>query len=874
MNRRPLVVFACFWLFGASVPSLWQGLEVTAACGSAALLLGGSWFSGRLSGRLACVSAMAMLLAFGERAWVDHAAQSELTSRWSANGVPEQTSLEGAIASPPEVDGDTATFRLAARRLEEGESTGIAIHETVMVRVKLKAKPEQETAGLWKRGDRVRVTGAPEQPGDAGNIGSFDYRRYLERQGVYWQWSVQGAESVQTAEGTVSWTTVPLRKIDELRARIGRLMGELYPGRDAGYMKGLVVGITDEIDPAQYDSFSRLGLTHVLAISGLHVAVVVFVLLRLGAVCRLTRERSIDIAFAAMPFYMLVTGASPSAVRACLMAMIALALARRNRLKDGLHLLAAAAILMTAWNPRVVEDVSFQLSFAVTAGLLLATSSVSTALGGVRPRFLRDALAVGITAQAISFPLTVYYFHGMHLLSLPANLLLVPFISFAVLPLGMASVVLGAAWLPLGAVPATLASYGNRITFGIVEYLNRAESLKTVWPQPSLIWVAAAYILIGLTVWRMRVREAVRREPETFSGAEEDSTVPLEDPTLLIEDEEISAPPRWRRVAAGGAVLLVWAGWLIWGYQPWFLDRNAYVEFLDVGQGDGILVRTGAGRHLLIDAGGTVVFRKPGDEWREKRDPYEVGRKLLVPLLKQRGVRTLDALVLTHLDADHIGGAEAVLREVPVRALIWNGTWKKNAGTERLFREAERRGIPVYAARAGMEWTLDESASLNVLFPSPSASAAGDAVPAALPLLDKQNENSVVLMLNLYGRRFLLTGDVEAPGEAAILRGESSGNPNPLAPVDVMKAGHHGSKTSTTPEWVARWKPAETVISVGRKNLYGHPNADVIARLSASGSALFRTDRNGEIRYRVTPGGVLWRQVKRVSAETNIRQGT
>ncbi|MBW5444955.1 DUF4131 domain-containing protein [Cohnella sp. CFH 77786] len=870
MNERPLVAFACCWLAGASVPSLWPGTGQLTAYAALVLVLTGCWLTGGLTGRLACVCLAALLLASAERAWVDKTGESDLSARWRTGSVPVRAVAEGTIVSPPEADGDIVTFRLSADRLREDSSGEFPIRETVLVRVKLKEQAEQAAASAWKRGDRIRAAGIPEKPADAGNFGAFDYRIYLERQGIRWQWSVRGAESVEPVKAAVPPHLLPLRAMDDLRAAIGRLMDGLYPNGDAGYMKGLVAGISDEVDPGQYDAFSRLGLTHVLAISGLHVGVVVFVILRFGALCRLTRERTIDIAFAAMPFYMLVTGASPSAVRACLMAMIALVLAKRHRLKDGLHLLAAAALAMVIWDPHVVENVSFQLSFAVTAGLLLFTPFAAGALRGVRPRFLREALAVGITAQTVSFPLTVYYFHGVHLLSLPANLILVPFISFAVLPLGMASVALGAAWAPLGAIPAMLASAGNRLTFWIVEFLNRAETLRTVWPQPSRLWVVCAYVLIGGTVWLLRRKAALKRaETETGAiGLETDATLPLA--------ESHAAPSRslLRAAAVRASLVFVWGGWLLWGYRPAFLDADAYVQFLDVGQGDAALIRTGSGKHVLVDAGGTVVFRKPGDEWRERRDPYEIGRKLLVPLLRQRGVRALDALVITHLDADHMGGAEAVLKSVPVGAVIWNGTWKRSPGADRLFREAERRGIPVYAAKSGMKWKPDNSSEIEVLFPDPETDRGGSVppaeLPAPLPVLDKQNESSVVLMLTVYGRRFLLTGDVETRGETDIVREarEAGMLRRRDTHVDVMKAAHHGSKTSTSPDWLAWWKPSEAVISVGRRNPYGHPHPAVVARLAGAGLTVLRTDRDGEVRYRVTPRGALWRQTKRPSGET------
>jgi competence protein ComEC len=855
MNRRPLVVFVCCWLTGVSIPSLWPNDVQFLALGAAALLLVAACLFGRLNGRLAIVCTAALFLAFGERNVVDNGHRSELGVLWQKAEVPALAQISGLVSSSVQVDGDVATFRLSARSVSIRSPGGeIKIGEQVLVRVKLMARKEQIRAAQWKRGDSARISGVPEPPVDAGNFGAFDYKRYLERQGIHWLWTVQGADAVRLQNTAVPVLIRPLRAVDELRSAIGGLMDRLYPGEDAGYMKGLVAGITEEVDPAQYDAFSRLGLTHVLAISGLHVAVVVFLILRLGALARLTRERAIDLAFVAMPVYMLLTGASPSAVRACVTAMIALALARRHQLKDGLHLLAAAALVMVVWDPLVVENVSFQLSFAVTAGLLLFTPLMSGLLRWIPFKMIREALAVGITAQVVSFPLSAYYFHGLHLLSLPANLILVPFISFAVMPLGMASIALGAAWFPLGLFPAKLASYGNRLTFEIVNRMNELDGLRTVWPQMCWLWVVAAYGLLGASAWLLRRRELFRQEQDWQMAALQDETVPLGIPVVVPSRDKY-----WISLALG--LSLLWAGWLVWGYRPEWLDHHAYVQFLEVGQGDAILIRTGKGRHILIDAGGSVTFRKPGEEWRERQEPYEIGRKLLVPLLRQRGVRQLDALVLTHLDNDHIGGAEAVIRDIPVKAVIWNGTRKSSPAAERLLRLIDQHAIPVYAARQGMKWKADESADLEVIYPG------GKDVPALLTSLSQQNSRSVVMLLNLYGRRFLLPGDIEAPGEAEVVAAATRTVAAAHDPVDVLKAAHHGSKTSTSTGWLEYWQPAQIVVSVGRRNVYGHPHPLVVARIQAAGIPMFRTDRDGEIQYSIYPDGTMLRRQKREQDE-------
>ncbi|MFD0672138.1 DNA internalization-related competence protein ComEC/Rec2 [Cohnella sp. GCM10027633] len=856
MNRRPLVSVAICFATGTAIPSLWPGESGWYVLGSLTLFLLAIGMFGYAKCLVTMLSVAALLFSFGERLWVEQRGETTIALPNGQAQDEADAELTGTLTSAIEVDGDlaTATLRTASIVWPSGGASREA-EESVIVRVKLAKQEDQHVASGWERGDRLRVSGVLAAPGDAGNFGAFDYRDYLSRHGIHWVLNAKGIDAVQRLEGTIPWQFVPLRLLDRFRANIGALMDRLYPSGDAGYMKGLVAGITSDFDPGQYDAFARLGLTHILAISGLHVGVIVFLLLQLCAWARLTRERAIDVTIAMMPVYMLATGASPSAVRACLMAMLALWLARSHRLKDGLHLLAAAAIAMLLWEPRLIENVSFQLSFIVTAGLLLFVP-IATASLTLPWAWLRGSLAVALVAQAVSFPVTVYYFHSVHLLSLLANFVLVPFVSFVVMPLGMVSIALGACWEPLGIPPAKLATIGNEITFRIVDTLASYERLRTLWPQPSLIWVLAGFALLGLFSFVLHRRlllirerqwwEEHRREAQRQAGH-------LAEP--FIFDEPRLRGKRSATAAVNAALAALSLLWLLWGVRPAWTNDAGQVMFVDVGQGDSILIRTGEGNHVLVDAGGTVSFRKPGDEWRARRDPYEVGRKLLVPLLLQRGVRELDALVLTHLDADHIGGAKAVIENIPVRAILFNGTLKDAPGTKALFELAMRKRIPCYALSEPMTWAVDESMMLEVLYPS-SVDHPG------VPVLDDQNERSVVLLAKLYGRTFLLPGDLEAEGERAVAAAALSATAA-RTPVDVLKAAHHGSKTSTTQEWLYAWQPSETVISVGRNNLYGHPHPTVIQRLEASGTRILRTDLDGEVQYRVHPDGTMERRKKR-----------
>ncbi|MBB6636179.1 ComEC/Rec2 family competence protein [Cohnella thailandensis] len=871
MSRRPLVAFMACWTLGASIYSLFQGASAIGVLFGALLLLAAYALAVPASRRLVAACAAALLLSAGERVWMDARHGSDITPL--LGGREEQPAIvRGRLDAPAAIDGEVVTFELQGESIELGENgadgsgaSSVPIRDKLLVRIWLQEEEEQRIAASWRRGDEAVIQGELQLPADAGNFGGFDYRSYLRSLDIHWSLTAKGASAVSVQPSDPPWRLLPLRLADSWREKLGGWMDRLYEGTDRGYMKGLVLGIEDDLDPEQFAAFSRLGLTHVLAISGLHVGVVVYILLQAASMLRLPRERGQELAIAALPAYMLLTGASPSAVRACLMAMLALYMARRNQLKDGLHLLSAAALVMMMLEPRVVENVSFQLSFVVTAGLLLFVPGVNDWLAPlVRWKSMRGALAVTLTATAVSFPISIYYFHQFHLLSFAANLLLVPFISFVIMPLGMASLALAGLWYPLGRMTARIASWGNGLTDLAIAKMESINGLQTYWPQPSLLWVFAAYALLFATfgalnrlyTWKHETTElrdkvqielrALRVPPRSGTDRIGEDTVPL---------AEALPHPLAANTKQGKRKLLLlmacWGVWLAWGIQPAALDRDAKVMFLDVGQGDSILLRSGTGKFGLIDAGGTVQFGKK-EEWKMRRDPYEVGLKTVVPLLKQRGVRSLDWLVLSHLDQDHIGGALAVLEHFPVKRLFFNGTVKEDDTARELFELAERRGIPMFSLRQGMSWAWDRSSSLQVLYP-PNRGEAG------VEIEPEQNDRSVVLLLTMYGRTFLLPGDLEKKGEAELLVAAAGDTKS----VDVLKAGHHGSKTSTTEPWLREWAPGEVVISAGRNNLYGHPHSDVLGRLEELRIPYYRTDLNGEIQYRVSPRGELIRRTKR-----------
>jgi competence protein ComEC len=805
MSKRPIVWAALIWIAGAIAALGWKlhfvslGMTIVLAAIAVCVIVL------QIPGRLWMMYSLILGISIGYNGWYDQKNVSELSFEMEGSAVV----IRGTIISPVELDGDRVSFLLQAELVQQEP-----IAEKLQVFVRLASVQEQLVASKWSRGDSVMLTGELQRPMQARNFGGFDYRRYLYLQHIHWLLQIKGADQVGDAGPTGKAGQTAARWLDQWRLSLGHRM-DLWYGEQGGFMKSLVLGIREDLNPDQFRQFSELGLTHILAISGLHVAVVLGGLAGALRLMRVTRETNLLVCMLAVPPYVLLTGASPSAVRAGLMALLALFALRVRIAKEALHLAAMAALAMLIYNPYFLYDIGFQLSFLVTVGLMIGVPGFQR-LFHLKPKWLSDTIAVTTVAQAVSFPITIYYFNQFSLLSWSANLLLVPLLSLVVLPLGMISLLLGLAWEPLGGWLGKPAAWANELSFRIVEEVASWSWGATTWASPEWWWLAGYYVLLlalykGSLYWR-----------------EQERLTPL----LLA------------------SVLFI--GLIFYGYHPDVLHRQGTVQFIDVGQGDAILIRTPERKTILIDGGGTLSFAKADDGWRSRKDPFEVGRKLLVPLLKKRGVHQIDWLVVSHYDTDHIGGLRAVLEDIPVRAVIANGSLRSGKVAEEFAGGVLEKKIPLFSPAAGETVRIDAHTRLDILHPYSD-------VAAAPVFLEDQNQRSVVVLMTMYGHRLLFAGDIGSREEEEIVQARRSGgggDREEAEKLDVLKIAHHGSKSSTGDIWLDYWKPRMAVVSSGVRNVYGHPHPTVVERVVKSGAELLRTDVNGEIQMQVSSAGI------------------
>ncbi|MBB6020472.1 competence protein ComEC [Paenibacillus sp. JGP012] len=955
MKGRPLLCFTIFWVCGS---------------GMACMLTGWALFWGMV-GAAACLPLVLRLLHIPVRGWlsilllaafIGGVVQWEWNDSHNSSRLPQYLQLstevidglnaivEGELASDVRVDGDRASFeiQLSSIMVQDAEAQpqvpSPMKDERIIVQVRLMEELEQSIAAAWKRGDKLKLSGSLALPGEARNFGGFDYRHYLRTQYIHWMFKVKGADSV-TAMTPQGWERINiLRWTDAARQLLGSAVDQLFPESHAGYMKGLIIGMAKDIDPGTYGQFSQLGLTHILAISGTHVAVYVASLLMLMSWLRLTRETALTVALILIPAYVLLSGGSPSVIRAGMMSMIGLYMAKRGVARDGLQIISAAALLMMWWNPYFLLNVSFQLSFLVTTGLMIYMPLINR-LFSRWPKALAATASVTVTAQLISFPVTILYFNQFSLLSFAANFLLVSLISAVVLPLGTVAMILSFVWFPAAKILAWISVQLNQITFLSVEWMNSLPGFVMIWASPSLLWITAYYAILYVLLYLLHQRSGSDALHDIKAG--EEDTAPLhmdrqmaaatrsmqgrtaaptgiklgesshfshsagtESPNIarvhnrmqlsaqhaqpmrtagtdqgslttlgasiawpeyasaftakgagFYSEVQISKGQRW--LCGMLAISFVAGLWL--AYQTPQPAGTGVVQFLDIGQGDSTLITTPGGKHILVDGGGTINFGGSEASWKTRRDPYEVGAKVVVPLLKKRGIHQLDAVIATHADQDHAGGLQAVLEQIPVKRLMFNGTTSGKEKFDQLLDTATQRQIPLFAIRQGMAYKPDRETTLHFLSPEPGGlpDSSGE-----IPVYENQNAASIVFLLEMAGTSLLFTGDMDAATEQDVLYAiqdgslaEASMALRPLSSsshisIDVLKAAHHGSKTSSSDAWLQYWNAKAALISAGVNNTYGHPNPEVMKRLEQAGSRIYRTDEMGEVQMRVKDGEV------------------
>ncbi len=785
------------WLT-CQTPPAWVWLLAAVGAGAAALLLR------RRVPPLARLTVLALVFVLALARYQAHPLMpclgpQDLAYYNGTQDTPRSTILTGVIDGYPQQTAQGARYRLAVRTL--------TVNDTV-VPVSGLALVQAPPYPAYAYGDLVEVTGQLQTP---PQLEDFDYRTYLARQGVFSLLRRAHVTLLDPDQGH------PLRAaLYAVRARGVAVLAQLLPEPAAGLAQGILLGVDDGIDPDLYDLFNLTGTSHIIVISGSNITLVAG-LLAAAAARTVGKRFALYVVLAGLAGYVCLVGADPAVVRAGLMGGLAVLAVHLGRQNQALTSLAAAVFVMTLINPLDLGNVGFQLSALATLGLILFAPPMQAVTGAwcekrlPAPRarqvmgLLNDALLITLAANVITLPLIVYTFHRLPVVSLLTNMLILP-AQPPIMLWGGAALLLGlvSPLLPLARLVALVPWLCLTYTVAAVRWTSTLPGASLELPPLAVGWLAAAYGLIfGLFWWSQQPRGQRRRW--IFAVVDR-----LPAKALIL-----------------GLLVATLLTWLAVGRLP---DGRLHVTFLDVGQGDAILIETPQGNQVLVDGGPDpgVLFARLG---------------AAMPFWDH----DLDLVVNTHTDADHLAGLVPLFARYRAGRVLVNGFTAASETYKQWQANLAQAGVPLVRAQTGGRIRLDDGVWLDVLSPDAQLFSGTDA---------DSNNNSVVLRLS-YGRfAVLLTGDMEAVVEETLVR------EGRWLPATVLKVPHHGSLTSSTPGFIAAVHPQLAVIEVGVDNEYGHPKPEILARYRDSGIPVLRTDQRGTIRLS-SDGSRFWVEAER-----------
>lgn len=731
------------------------------------------------------------------------------SDHYTRHFTPDKETHEavGKITSPLDRDPERTGFIVDVRDIDGTRVSG---------KVRVSVREELSSVGY---GDVIRVTGKLFEPGGYNNPRGFDYPAYLALSGIYYTINVKNAEAINVLQQG----TGIFRTIQDWRERIRQAFLASTSGDGSAILEAMVLGEEGRLTDELRDRFMAAGVTHIISISGSHlgmVAVLCFGLIswllfmmpeRFYHRLTLHADPKHIAAWLTLPlvvFYTLLAGGQVATVRSLVMiaaGLLAIVFDRENAL---MHSLALAALLILIASPQAIFDISFQLSFlsVLVIGYVVSLWNELQFKAETRFQKIRNSILlliiISLSTGLATGPLVAYYFNQISFAGIVSNLIIVPFAGMIVVPLGLFSgiVSLFIHHLPLG--------WLNQIVsdefISVVSFFSRLPFAEFHPPAPTLLWLLLYAVFFIALFLHTRAHLLARFKP--FESSSRVSTLPVVGMAL-----------------AGMCLMVI----IVLSFIP---GHRMLVSFPDVGQGDCALIELPMGQTILIDGGGTHDNR------------FDIGRRVLAPWLWNKGISRLDLVVLSHPHPDHMNGLIAILKKFEVATVWESGLDTDLPGHDAFSAVIRERTIRHRAVSADDPPVMLGEAIISVLHPRRGFYAHDRQAYAA------ENNRSLVVQIKSEDGSFLFTGDIGIDAERNIL------TTAPDLKTDLLKVPHHGSKSSSCEDFVSQTRPEVAVLTVGRGNLYHHPNDEVVARYEQIGSRICRTDQDGAVTIAANKG--------------------
>jgi len=720
-------------------------------------------------------------------------------------GSKEKVTIEGIISRNPEVSPDRTNLIVATTRvIKDGMVTSV---EGVILLSVMSSKR------LFKYGDLIRFKTRLKIPHNFNNPGGFNYQKYLRYRGIQVRGFINNPSGIVIIRENHG-NALKIR-LEKFRSGLRKLIEENSSPPEGKILQALILGEKKEIPKNVRDKFNRAGISHILAISGLHIGIIAFfsifiircimksseyVLLRFNII-----KVSALFAFIPIIVYAFIAGFGISTVRATIMILAFLVAILCGKERELFNTLALAAFVILVISPTSLFNISFQLSFTAVAAILFVTPRISSLIPKLnmdKNHYFKKVLLsialfiiVSLSATLGTIPLVAFYFNRISTVVLLSNLMVIPIIGFIVLPLGMATIVIAPISTSLAVIFIKISSFFLGVSVSIVDLLAMSPHSSFFVTTPNLIEITAYYFLLITTVKLIDVWNE--------GGFTKNMALKIVFTLLIIF------------FIADGIYLHI----------KNLNSGHLKTTFIDVGQGSSTLVEFPVGTKMLVDGGG--FYSKS----------FDIGRYVVAPFLWHERIKNIDIVVLTHPQSDHLNGLIYVLDNFNVREVWSNGQKADTRPYKNFIRIIEEKHITHRIVSCGTPEKRIGGVIVKILNPEKPITKDGN----SFQRFDVVNNNSLVMKLTFGKASILLPADISESAESRLIKS------NVNFKSDVLMAPHHGGFTSSTPSFLKRVRPEIVVFSCGVDNIFRDPHPDVLKRYRNIGSKIFRTDRNGAV---------------------------
>lgn len=647
-------------------------------------------------------------------------------------------------------------------------------------------------------GYKIKLTGIFDKGETRTNYKGFDYREYLETQGLY---GLIDVKSIAQEENTDFFWTI-MKRINNIFLKIKHLIQSNFKQDESNVLLGILLGYTDNMDEDIKEDFSNSNILHIVAVSGMHVGYII-IFCKFIFDGTLGKRKSYIFSIICLIFYMVLTGLSPSVVRATVMAVLMLFAKIIYKKSDIWSNICLSLLILLIANPFSIRNTGLVLSYLGTIGIIIYSKLFHIKTGII------NAIGTVFSVSIFIAPITAVYFNQIPILSLAISII-IGFLVAPIIFLGFIFIFLNIflkLFQLLKLVGFIHFFVENLIMMNLLKIVQFVLSIitdlllylanfgsniplnKTYVVTPNILKILIYYFIMIVISFIYLVYKPNRRQHKIFNQRFRN----------LISLIKYKYKHNKNRVIS---IFLIFA--ILFSLIK-TSPQNLKIYFIDVGQGDSCLIVTPHHKKILIDGGGS--------------ESYDVGKNVLLPYLLDRGIKSLDYIIISHFDSDHYLGCAKIMEELNVKTVIISKQAKSSENFENFKKIVTEKKIKVLVVGKGRNLKIEKDLYFDVLWPRESNLISENVL----------NNNSIVCKMNYRDFSMLFTGDIEEIAEKQILQ-EYKNNLQILKST-ILKVGHHGSKTSSTQDFVNAVKPELALIGVGKDNKFGHPNEDVIKRL-------------------------------------------